>query len=89
MLGEYVEVERASVHPENLKPNPDTLELPVATYEKLRRLAAEYLRSVQVIPCSRQPCCTKLFCVCSNVRIILGAAKRTSWPLQRGRCAEF
>src|SRR5262245_4958616 len=45
MVGGYLEVERASARPENLRPGSNTRELSAATYEKLRRLAAEYLRS--------------------------------------------
>jgi RNA polymerase sigma-70 factor (ECF subfamily) len=45
MVGEYVELEHAPAPPANLTPTSDTLELPTETYEKLRRLAAEYLRS--------------------------------------------
>jgi RNA polymerase sigma factor (TIGR02999 family) len=45
MVGEYVELEHAPAHPENLSPSSGIVELSAATYEKLRRLAAEYLRS--------------------------------------------
>jgi RNA polymerase sigma-70 factor, ECF subfamily len=45
MVGEYVELEHAPAPPANLTDTSDTLELSAATYEKLRRLAAEYLRS--------------------------------------------
>ena len=47
MVGEYVEVEHASTPVGNADPasGSETVELPAATYEKLRRLAAEYLRS--------------------------------------------
>jgi RNA polymerase sigma factor (TIGR02999 family) len=45
MAGEDVEVEHGPATLANLPPGPDTLELPAETYEKLRRLAAEYLRS--------------------------------------------
>ena len=44
MVGEYVEVEQAPAPPVNLTPASDILELPAEAYEKLRRLAAEYLR---------------------------------------------
>jgi RNA polymerase sigma factor (TIGR02999 family) len=47
MVGEYVEVEHAPTPVGNADPacGSETVELPAATYEKLRRLAAEYLRS--------------------------------------------
>jgi RNA polymerase sigma factor (TIGR02999 family) len=45
MVGEYVEVEHAPTPPGNQSHRSAPLELPVETYEKLRRLAAEYLRS--------------------------------------------
>jgi RNA polymerase sigma factor (TIGR02999 family) len=47
MVGEYVEVEHAPTPVGNADPacRSETVELPAATYEKLRRLAAEYLRS--------------------------------------------
>jgi RNA polymerase sigma factor (TIGR02999 family) len=43
MVGEHVE--RAPAPPGHLSHNSEIVELPAATYEKLRRLAAEYLRS--------------------------------------------
>jgi hypothetical protein len=45
MVGEHVEVEYPLAPTGKLSSSRDTLELPTATYEKLRRLAAEYLRS--------------------------------------------
>ncbi|HEU5245796.1 MAG TPA: ECF-type sigma factor [Candidatus Udaeobacter sp.] len=45
MVGEHVEAEYPLAPPGKLSSSRDTLELPAATYEKLRRLAAEYLRS--------------------------------------------
>jgi RNA polymerase sigma-70 factor, ECF subfamily len=47
MVGEYVEVEHAPTPVGNadVAYGSETVELPAATYEKLRRLAAEYLRS--------------------------------------------
>jgi RNA polymerase sigma factor (TIGR02999 family) len=45
MVGEHVEVEYPLASPGKLSSSRETLELPTATYEKLRRLAAEYLRS--------------------------------------------
>jgi RNA polymerase sigma-70 factor, ECF subfamily len=45
MVGEYVEIEHTLARPGDLSHGSDTVELPAATYEKLRRLAAEYLRS--------------------------------------------
>ena len=47
MVGEYVEIKHAPTPVGNADPayRSETLELPAATYEKLRRLAAEYLRS--------------------------------------------
>jgi RNA polymerase sigma-70 factor (ECF subfamily) len=47
MVGEYVEVEHAPTPSGEADPAyvSETVELPAATYEKLRRLAAEYLRS--------------------------------------------
>src|SRR5712691_5209996 len=44
MIGEEVEVEPAPVPFGDLGNGSATFELPAATYEKLRRLAAEYLR---------------------------------------------
>ena len=44
MLGEHV-IEHASASPGNLGPSSESLELSAGTYEKLRRIAAEYLRS--------------------------------------------
>ncbi len=47
MVGEYVGVKHAPTSVGNPDPacGSETVELPAATYEKLRRLAAEYLRS--------------------------------------------
>jgi RNA polymerase sigma factor (TIGR02999 family) len=47
MVGEYVGVKHAPTSVGNPDPacDSETVELPAATYEKLRRLAAEYLRS--------------------------------------------
>ena len=45
MVGEYVELEHTPAPPENLSPSLGIVELSAATYENLRRLAAEYLRS--------------------------------------------
>ena len=45
MVGEYVEAEHAPAPPGDQSDSSDVVELPAATYEKLRRLAAEYLRS--------------------------------------------
>jgi RNA polymerase sigma-70 factor (ECF subfamily) len=47
MVGEYVEVEHAPTPVGNADSayGSETVQLPAATYEKLRRLAAEYLRS--------------------------------------------
>jgi hypothetical protein len=45
MVGEDVEVEHGPAPPGDPSQSSDTVELPAATYEKLRRLAAEYLRS--------------------------------------------
>jgi RNA polymerase sigma-70 factor, ECF subfamily len=47
MVGGYVEVERSPTPVGNAGSTygPESLELPAATYEKLRRLAADYLRS--------------------------------------------
>jgi len=44
MLGEHM-IEHASASPGNLGPSSESLELSAGTYEKLRRIAAEYLRS--------------------------------------------
>ena len=44
MLGEHV-IENASASLGNLGPSSESLELSARTYEKLRRIAAEYLRS--------------------------------------------
>jgi len=44
VLRDYVEVEDAPASRRNLSYSSDAFELPAATYEKLRRLAAEYLR---------------------------------------------
>jgi RNA polymerase sigma factor (TIGR02999 family) len=48
MVGEYVELEHPSVPPRNLSPSTNAFDLPATTYEKLRRIAAEYLRSERV-----------------------------------------
>ena len=45
MVGEDVEAERAPASPGDQSHSSDIVELRAATYEKLRRLAAEYLRS--------------------------------------------
>ena len=45
MAGEYVELEDAPVPRGNFRPSSDAVELSARTYEKLRRIAAEYLRS--------------------------------------------
>jgi RNA polymerase sigma-70 factor (ECF subfamily) len=45
MVGEYVEFEDAPVPHGNTCPSSDGVELSAKTYEKLRRIAAEYLRS--------------------------------------------
>src|SRR5215475_545459 len=45
MVGEYAELEDAPVPRENFCPGSDPVELSATTYEKLRRVAAEYLRS--------------------------------------------
>src|SRR5215471_20283374 len=45
MVGEYAELEDAPVPRENFRPGSDPVELSATTYEKLRRVAAEYLRS--------------------------------------------
>jgi RNA polymerase sigma-70 factor (ECF subfamily) len=45
MVGEDVEVEHGPAPHGDPSQSSDTVELPAATYEKLRRLAAEYLRS--------------------------------------------
>ena len=45
MVGEDVEAERAPAPPGDQSHGSDIVELRAATYEKLRRLAAEYLRS--------------------------------------------
>jgi RNA polymerase sigma-70 factor, ECF subfamily len=45
MVGEYVEVEPVPARHVDLTGPSDTLELSAEMYEKLRRLAAEYLRS--------------------------------------------
>jgi len=44
MEGENVEAERAPAPPGDQSDSSDVVELPAATYEKLRRLAAKYLR---------------------------------------------
>jgi RNA polymerase sigma factor (TIGR02999 family) len=45
MVGEHVEVERVAASPRDSSQGSDTVELPAEAYEKLRRLAAEYLKS--------------------------------------------
>src|SRR5215467_9641248 len=45
MAAESVEVQHAPATLGNFRPGPDTLELPNEAYEKLRRLAAEYLKN--------------------------------------------
>ena len=45
MVGEYAELEDSPVHRENFRPSSDAVELSATTYETLRRIAAEYLRS--------------------------------------------
>src|SRR5438552_16513629 len=45
MAGEYVELEDAPVPRGNFRPSSDAVELSAGTYEKLRCIAAEYLRS--------------------------------------------
>src|SRR5215831_17892336 len=45
MVGEYAELEDAPVPRGNFRPGSDPVELSATTYEKLRRVAAEYLRS--------------------------------------------
>ena len=45
MVGEYAELEEAPVPRENFCPGSDPVELSATTYEKLRCIAAEYLRS--------------------------------------------
>ena len=45
MVGEYVELEDAPVPRGKFRPSSDAVELSARTYEKLRRIAAEYLRS--------------------------------------------
>src|SRR5437016_9197074 len=45
MVGEYVELEDAPVPRGNFRPSSDVVELSARTYEKLRRIAAEYFRS--------------------------------------------
>jgi len=45
MVGEYVKLENAPVPRGNFRPSSDAVELSARTYEKLRRMAAEYLRS--------------------------------------------
>ena len=44
MVGEYTELEDAPVPRENFRPGSDAVDLSAETYEKLRRIAAEYLR---------------------------------------------
>src|SRR5437667_1992861 len=50
MVGEYVELEDAPVPRGNFRPSSDAVELSAGTYEKLRRIAAEYLRSERAGP---------------------------------------
>jgi ECF sigma factor len=45
MVSGYLEVEHAPAPPENLNHTSNGVELSRETYEKLRRIAAEYLRS--------------------------------------------
>jgi RNA polymerase sigma-70 factor (ECF subfamily) len=45
MEGDSVEAEHAPAPPGDRTNGPDTIELQAATYEKLRRLAAEYLKN--------------------------------------------
>jgi RNA polymerase sigma-70 factor, ECF subfamily len=45
MIGEYVEVEPAAARHVDLTPPSEAVELSAEMYEKLRQLAAEYLRS--------------------------------------------
>jgi len=45
MVGEHVELEDAPVLRENFRPSSDAVELSARTYETLRCIAAEYLRS--------------------------------------------
>ena len=45
MVGEYTELEDTPVPRENFRPSSDAVELSATTYEKLRCIAAEYLRS--------------------------------------------
>src|SRR6266705_5595443 len=45
MAGEYVELEDGPVPRGNFRPSSDAVELSARTYEKLLRIAAEYLRS--------------------------------------------
>src|SRR5215467_8764678 len=45
MVGEYVELEDAPVPRGNFRPSSDAVELSARTYETLRCIAAEYLRS--------------------------------------------
>jgi hypothetical protein len=73
MVGEDVEVEHGPAPPGDPSHSSDTVELPAATYEKLRRLAAEYLRSERGSYVATNCRCTKLLCA-SNARITLGAA---------------
>ena len=89
MLGEHV-IEHASASPVNLGPSSETLELPAETYEKLRRIAAEYLRSERAGH-TLQPTALlhEAFLRVSNVLIILGTTKHTSSRLQHGQCGGF
>ena len=45
MVSGYLEIEHAAAPPENLSHSSNGVELSGETYEKLRRIAAEYLRS--------------------------------------------
>jgi hypothetical protein len=65
MIGEHVEVEYPLAPRGKLSSSLDTRELPTATYEKLRRLAAEYLRSERAGH-TLQPTALvhKAFCAC-------------------------
>ena len=44
MVGQYAELEDGPVPRENFRPSSHATELSAETYEKLRRIAAEYLR---------------------------------------------
>src|SRR5215510_6922287 len=45
MVGQYTDLEDAPVPRGDFRPTSDAVELSAGTYEKLRRMAAEYLRS--------------------------------------------